>query len=119
MRKIFSNFVCFSESPNFTNKYTKLGKTSENLLLSQGLSYVKIPLCKLVKCYLPELYCIYFRKRQKSIKGSTPYNSINSLIATQQWPQIHFDFVKILRNINLDFSWDSYSKSKISKRVGV
>ena len=27
------------------NKYTKLGKTSENLLLSQGLSYIKIPLC--------------------------------------------------------------------------
>ena len=26
------------------NKYTKLGKTSENLLLSQGLSYIKIPL---------------------------------------------------------------------------
>ena len=29
------------------NKYTKLGKTSENLLFSQGLSYIKIPLCKL------------------------------------------------------------------------
>ena len=27
------------------NRYTKLGKTSENLLLSQGLSYIKIPLC--------------------------------------------------------------------------
>ena len=27
------------------NKYTKLGKTSENLILSQGLSYIKIPLC--------------------------------------------------------------------------
>ena len=27
------------------NKYTKLGKTSEKLLLSQGLSYIKIPLC--------------------------------------------------------------------------
>ena len=27
------------------NKYTKLGKTSENLLLSQGLSYIKILLC--------------------------------------------------------------------------
>jgi hypothetical protein len=27
------------------NKYTKLGKRSENLLLSQGLSYIKIPLC--------------------------------------------------------------------------
>ena len=27
------------------NKYTKLVKTSENLLLSQGLSYIKIPLC--------------------------------------------------------------------------
>ena len=27
------------------NKYTKLGKTSEILLLSQGLSYMKIPLC--------------------------------------------------------------------------
>ena len=27
------------------NKHTKLGKTSENLLLSQGLSYIKIPLC--------------------------------------------------------------------------
>ena len=26
------------------NKYTKLGKTSETLLLSQGLSYMKIPL---------------------------------------------------------------------------
>ena len=26
------------------NKYTKLGKTSEILLLSQGLSYMKIPL---------------------------------------------------------------------------
>ena len=26
------------------NKYTKIGKTSENLLLSQGLSYLKIPL---------------------------------------------------------------------------
>ena len=26
------------------NKYTKLGKTSENLILSQGLSYIKIPL---------------------------------------------------------------------------
>ena len=28
----------------FANKYTKLGKTSENLILSQGLSYIKIPL---------------------------------------------------------------------------
>jgi hypothetical protein len=27
------------------NKYTKLGKTSENVLLSQGLSCIKIPLC--------------------------------------------------------------------------
>ena len=27
------------------NKYTKFGKTSENVLLSQGLSYLKIPLC--------------------------------------------------------------------------
>jgi hypothetical protein len=27
------------------NKYTKLGKTSETFLLSQGLSYIKIPLC--------------------------------------------------------------------------
>ena len=27
------------------NKYTKLVKTSENLLLSQELSYIKIPLC--------------------------------------------------------------------------
>ena len=27
------------------NKYTKLWKTSENLLVSQGLSYIKIPLC--------------------------------------------------------------------------
>jgi hypothetical protein len=27
------------------NKYTKLGKTSENLILSLGLSYIKIPLC--------------------------------------------------------------------------
>ena len=27
------------------NKYTKLGKTSETLLLSLGLSYMKIPLC--------------------------------------------------------------------------
>ena len=27
------------------NKYTKLEKTSENLLLSLGLSYIKIPLC--------------------------------------------------------------------------
>ena len=26
------------------NKYTKLGKTSENFILSQGLSYIKIPL---------------------------------------------------------------------------
>ena len=26
------------------NKYTKLGKTSENLLLSEGLSYINIPL---------------------------------------------------------------------------
>ena len=26
------------------NKYTKLGKTCQNLLLSQGLSYKKIPL---------------------------------------------------------------------------
>ena len=26
------------------NKYTKLGKNSENLLLSHGLSYIKIPL---------------------------------------------------------------------------
>ena len=26
------------------NKYTKLGKTRENLLLSLGLSYIKIPL---------------------------------------------------------------------------
>jgi hypothetical protein len=26
------------------NKYTKLGKTSENLILSLGLSYIKIPL---------------------------------------------------------------------------
>ena len=29
------------------NKYTKLGKTSEKLILSQGLSYIKIPLCYL------------------------------------------------------------------------
>ena len=28
------------------NKYTKLGKTSENLTLSLGLSYIKIPLCQ-------------------------------------------------------------------------
>ena len=28
------------------NEYTKLGKTSKNLLLSQGLSYIKIPLCQ-------------------------------------------------------------------------
>ena len=27
------------------NKYTKLGKTSKKMILSQGLSYVKIPLC--------------------------------------------------------------------------
>ena len=27
------------------NKYTKLGKTNENLLLSQGLSCIKILLC--------------------------------------------------------------------------
>ena len=27
------------------NKYTKVGKTSENLILSLGLSYIKIPLC--------------------------------------------------------------------------
>jgi hypothetical protein len=27
------------------NKYTKLGKTSENLILCLGLSYIKIPLC--------------------------------------------------------------------------
>jgi hypothetical protein len=27
------------------NRYTKLGKTSEILLLSQGLSHIKIPLC--------------------------------------------------------------------------
>ena len=27
------------------NEYTKLGKTSENLILIQGLSYIKIPLC--------------------------------------------------------------------------
>ena len=27
-------------------KYTKVGKTSENLLLSQGLSFIKIPLCQ-------------------------------------------------------------------------
>jgi hypothetical protein len=27
------------------NKYTKLGKTSEILLVSLGLSYMKIPLC--------------------------------------------------------------------------
>ena len=27
------------------NKNTKLGKTSENLLLSHGLSYIEIPLC--------------------------------------------------------------------------
>ena len=27
------------------NKYTKLGKTNEDLLLSPGLSYVKISLC--------------------------------------------------------------------------
>ena len=26
------------------NEYTKLGKTSENLILIQGLSYIKIPL---------------------------------------------------------------------------
>ena len=26
------------------NEYSKLGKTSENLLLSQGLFYIKIPL---------------------------------------------------------------------------
>ena len=30
------------------NKCTKLGKTIENLVLSLGLSYIKIPLC-----YLP------------------------------------------------------------------
>ena len=27
------------------NKYTKLGKTSKNLILSLGLSYIKISLC--------------------------------------------------------------------------
>ena len=27
------------------NEYSKLGKTSENLLLNQGLSCIKIPLC--------------------------------------------------------------------------
>ena len=27
------------------NKYTKLGKISEKLVLSLGLSYIKIPLC--------------------------------------------------------------------------
>ena len=27
------------------NKYTKLGKTSKNVLLSQGLSYIEIPMC--------------------------------------------------------------------------
>ena len=27
------------------NKYTKLRKTSKNLILSLGLSYIKIPLC--------------------------------------------------------------------------
>ena len=27
------------------NKYTKLGKTSKNVILSQELSYIKIPLC--------------------------------------------------------------------------
>ena len=31
------------------NKYTKLGKTSETLLLSHGLSYMKIPLCQVSK----------------------------------------------------------------------
>ena len=28
------------------NKYTKVGKTSENLILSLGLSYIKVPLCQ-------------------------------------------------------------------------
>ena len=28
------------------NKYTKVGKTSENLILFLGLSYIKIPLCQ-------------------------------------------------------------------------
>ena len=27
------------------NKFTKRGKTSKNLILSLGLSYIKIPLC--------------------------------------------------------------------------
>ena len=27
------------------NKHTKIGKNIENLLLSHGLSYIKIPLC--------------------------------------------------------------------------
>ena len=32
------------------NECTKLGKTSENLILSLGLSYMKIPLCYLPNC---------------------------------------------------------------------
>ena len=32
------------------NKCTKLGKTIENLVLSLGLSYIKIPLCYLILC---------------------------------------------------------------------
>ena len=38
------------------NKYTKLGKTSENLLPSQGLSYIKVPLC-----YCPDIYTVGYR----------------------------------------------------------
>ena len=37
------------------NKYTQLGKTSENLLLSQGLSYIKIPLCY-VAVHVPQYW---------------------------------------------------------------
>ena len=41
------------------NKYTKLGKTSETLLLSLGLSYMKIPLCYGSALVLP-VYCTKF-----------------------------------------------------------
>ena len=43
------------------NKYTKFGKTSETLLLSQWLFYMKIPLCYL----RPEIFKIFCPIRTK------------------------------------------------------
>ena len=43
---LFSTQTPLDDRPGLVaNKYTKLGKPSENLILSHELSYIKIPLC--------------------------------------------------------------------------